>query len=176
MILFPDVAQFVYHHEIDGLLRAVHEEAGKAEAVPGTAAAVAFPGGGNLHASGDESRFPAPEGHFFRQNGGSLCPQSGNFRFGGGRGSLLRSQTLTLQMLCNPSGVLFHEAVNAFLRHAHGGADDYPAVPGDFESQRFSAGTDEFVIFHAIKIPCPAENVNRKVTVGREKGTKHGSS
>ena len=40
VVLLPDVAQFVHHHQVDGLLRVIHEKARKAKAAGAAAASV----------------------------------------------------------------------------------------------------------------------------------------
>ena len=69
VIAHLDVTQLVNHHQIDGLFRAVHQKAGKTQAVFAAAAAVAFAGGGDFDAGGRDAHLSAPVCHLFRQNG-----------------------------------------------------------------------------------------------------------
>ena len=163
VVFLPDVTQFVNHHQIDSLLGVIHEKAGKAEAVSGTAASVALLSGGDFDAGGDKSRFLAPEIHLFRQDGGGFGFQNGDVLCCGGGWGLLGAQALLRQMFCDPVGVPGHEGFDLPVRSVHRGPNQHPAVPCDLQCQSFPMGADQFIMFHDNKIAWLPGKVNRKV-------------
>jgi len=68
---------------------------------------------------------------------------------------------LLFQMAGDPALVAFYESVDALSGKTHRGTNQNPAVFCNLQRQRFSAGADQFIMFHIIKISWLLGKLNR---------------
>lgn len=148
VVFLLDVAQFMDYHQIDGFLRPLHQEAGKAKAVGGAAATVSFLCAGDFYPGGGKAHHLTPEQHFFRQNGPGLLFQNSDLGFGGRRWRAGCFFLLCSKVTGDPVGVLRHKLFYVLFAGPEGRPNQYPAILGNFQRQSFPAGANQFIIIH----------------------------
>lgn len=135
MIFMADMCQFMYNHQIDGFLRAVHQKTGKADGIAGTAAAVACTRGSDFYGGGRQSHYLCVICCLFGQNNTRPRFQRGDLRRSGRRRGGFPAAALTFQMRGNPVFMGAHKCVNVFNREPRRCANQNFTVPRNLQRQ-----------------------------------------
>ena len=150
VVHFPEMAQFMDHHQFHCFLWTAHQVAGKAQTALAGAAPVAFSGRGDPKTGGVDLHDGTPVSHFLRQNSLCLCFQRLSLR------SIRRRQSgaggLLCQMADDPVLMFFYKCVDLPPGDPQRGSDDQPSLPRQLQCQSFPAGADQFIRVHKSSI------------------------
>ena len=164
MIFLPNMAQFMDHHQLHRLFRAVHEKAGKTKAVFPAATAVASPCGCDAESRGRDTHFLAPKSDNWRQNCPGFRLQGGDLGLCGVRRTDAGPFPLDIQMGFNPCGAALNKRVDLGAGEETRRTHQKTAILRNFQRQRFPAGAYELICFHGVQYSIARQKTQEKPT------------